>query len=109
MLIKGETPGIGYISNYSCDCRSLFCSLLQMRTYIFRPNWPSSSVQFGTKTRVLQRMVSSGMLRRVALVRTVVSEGLSASFIRVKRIGELGTMLAVITNRISSQRASVPS
>jgi hypothetical protein len=30
------------------------------------------------------------MLRRVALVRTDVSEELSASFIRVKRIGELG-------------------
>jgi hypothetical protein len=33
------------------------------------------------------------MLRRVALVRTDVSEELSASFIRVTRIGELGTTL----------------
>jgi hypothetical protein len=39
------------------------------------------------------------MLRRVALVRTDVSEELSASFIRVTRIGELGTTLAVINNR----------
>jgi hypothetical protein len=39
-------------------------------------------------------MVPSGMLRRVALVRTDVSEELSASFIRVTRIGELGTTLA---------------
>jgi hypothetical protein len=38
------------------------------------------------------------MLRRVALVITDVSEALSASFIRV-RIGELGTTLAVISNR----------
>jgi hypothetical protein len=44
-------------------------------------------------------MVSSGMLSRVALVRTDVSEELSAHFIRVTRIGELGTMLAVTRNR----------
>jgi hypothetical protein len=36
-------------------------------------------------------MVSSDMLRRVALVRTDVSEDPSASSIRVTRIGELGT------------------
>jgi hypothetical protein len=44
-------------------------------------------------------MASSRMLRRVALVRTEVSEEPSASFIRVKRIGELGTTLAVTSNR----------
>jgi hypothetical protein len=61
-------------------------------------------------------MVSSGMLRRVALVRTDVSAEFSASFIRVTRIGELGTTLALTINRrtlqrlgISSQRASVAS
>jgi hypothetical protein len=44
-------------------------------------------------------MASSGILRRVALVRTDVSEELSASFNRVTRIGELGTTLAVTSNR----------
>jgi hypothetical protein len=38
-------------------------------------------------------MVSLGMLRRVVFVKTDVSEELSASFIRVTRIGELGTTL----------------
>jgi hypothetical protein len=57
------------------------------------------------------RVASSGMLRRVALVRSDVSEELSATFIRVTRIGELGTKLAVTNNNIgiSSQRASVAS
>jgi hypothetical protein len=49
-------------------------------------------------------MVSSGMLRRVALVRTVISEELSASFISMKGIGELGTTLAVTINRLRSVR-----
>jgi hypothetical protein len=43
--------------------------------------------------------VSSGMLRLVALVRTDVSEEPSVSFNRVTRIGELGTTLAVTSNR----------
>jgi hypothetical protein len=53
-------------------------------------------------------MASSGILRRVALVRTDVSEELSASFIRVTRIGELGTTLAV-TRYQRTQCASVAS
>jgi hypothetical protein len=40
------------------------------------------------------------MLRRVALVRADVSEELSASIIRVTRIGELGTTLAVTSNKV---------
>jgi hypothetical protein len=42
------------------------------------------------------------MLRRVVLVRTDVSEKLSASIISMKRIGELG-MLAVTSNRRTTQ------
>jgi hypothetical protein len=48
-------------------------------------------------------MASSGMLRRVALVRTDVSEELSASFIRVT-ISERGTTLAVIRNKRTLRR-----
>jgi hypothetical protein len=55
-----------------------------------------------------RKVVSSGMLRRVAFVRTDVSKESSAS-IRVTRIGQLGTTLAVIPLGISSQRASVAS
>jgi hypothetical protein len=49
-------------------------------------------------------MASSGMLRRVALVRTDVSEELTASFIRVTRVGELGTALAVTSYRRKLRR-----
>jgi hypothetical protein len=41
-------------------------------------------------------MPSAGMLRRVALVTTDVSEEIMATNIRVTRIGELGNMLAII-------------
>jgi hypothetical protein len=44
-------------------------------------------------------MVSSGILCHVALVRTNMSEVLSASFMRVTRIGELGTTPAATSNR----------
>jgi hypothetical protein len=49
-------------------------------------------------------MASSGMLRHVALVRIDVSEELSASFIKVTRIGELGTTLAATSNRRTLRR-----
>jgi hypothetical protein len=49
-------------------------------------------------------MASSGMLRRVALVRTNVSEERIASFIRVTRTDELGTTLAVTSNRHTLRR-----
>jgi hypothetical protein len=39
------------------------------------------------------------MLRRVALVRTNVSEEHTASFVKVTGISELGTTLAVTSNR----------
>jgi hypothetical protein len=47
------------------------------------------------------------MLCRVTLVRTDVSEERSTSFIRVTRIGELGTTLAVTSNRRSVCRLLV--
>jgi hypothetical protein len=52
-------------------------------------------------------MESSGKLSREALVRTEVSEELSAYIIKVTRIGELGTML-VIANVVPVNRFLSP-
>jgi hypothetical protein len=57
-----------------------------------------------SNTPSLWRMSSSGMLRRVALARTHVSDELSASFIRVTRTGELGTTLSLTGNRRTLRR-----
>jgi hypothetical protein len=49
-------------------------------------------------------MMCSGMLRSVALVGTDVSEEPGAYFIRVTRIGELGTTQAATSNRRTLRR-----
>jgi hypothetical protein len=71
-------------------------------------NWsPNNNLIFllGTRNKhgnnAWQLYTSSGMLRRVALVRADVSEEHSSSSLRLTKIGELGTTLAVTSNRRS--------
>jgi hypothetical protein len=66
-------------------------------------NLPSMELK-GLRSIGLSRIPSSGMLRRVALVRSDVTEEHSVSIIRVTRIGERGTTLAVTNNRLTLRR-----
>jgi hypothetical protein len=59
--------------------------------------------------QVVKGMPSSGMLRRVALVRIDVSEEFSASTIRVTRIGELPTSPILVTLIMEALRSSETS
>jgi hypothetical protein len=52
-------------------------------------------------------MVSSGMLRRVALVRIDILEERRAYIFRVTRISELGKKFAVISNRSFSKTSAL--
>jgi hypothetical protein len=53
-------------------------------------------------------MVSSGLLRRVALVRTDVSEERITSIIRVERVSELGRTLAVASSAVKTSDPTLP-
>jgi hypothetical protein len=57
------------------------------------------NARFEVFTAVTMKNGIFGMLCRVGLVKTDVSEELSASFIRVTRMCELGTTLTVGSNR----------
>jgi hypothetical protein len=80
------------------------CSDFQMSSYGFA--FLNGADIHTSADRYLFRMMSSGMLRHVALVRTDVSEELSASFIRVTRIV---TRNNTHCNLQPAQRASVAS
>jgi hypothetical protein len=56
-----------------------------LQTFLSIPNAKEA------QKKVIERMATSGMLRRMALVRIDVSEELSTSVIRVIGIGELRT------------------
>jgi hypothetical protein len=78
------------------------CPLHLFFHFLLYPFSSLSSCQ--TANSLMSRMASSGTLRRVALVRSDVSEEPSASFIRVTRIGKLGTTLAATSNRHTLRR-----
>jgi hypothetical protein len=86
---------------YKLDCFAVTGSVVVMKIASLRS--APESTETGPQGR---GMSSSGMLRRVALVRTNVSEKLSAYFIRLTRIGELGTTLVVTSNRRTQRRNS---
>jgi hypothetical protein len=80
--------------------------ILSTATLVKQPDFDSiyNLSDLRVSRRWLRRMTSSGMLCRAALIITDVSEEHSASFIRVTRIGELGTTIAVTSNRSTLRR-----
>jgi hypothetical protein len=80
-------------------------TLVRVHRQTYKGSQPPSATSsvFDYRDQSLWRMASSGMLRRVDLVRTDVSEELRASIIRVT-IGELERTLAVNTNRRTLRR-----
>jgi hypothetical protein len=61
--------------------------------------WHRRNYVINCKNSKVRRMAFSGMIHRVALVWSDVSEELSPSIIRVTRIREIGTTLTVTSNR----------
>jgi hypothetical protein len=92
------------------DSEARFCLRFQVEPTqldpIDRANLSPSSRTMKTMKRI---MVSSGELRRVALVRIDVSEEPGTSFIRVTEIGELGTTQAATSNRRTLRRNTFSS
>jgi hypothetical protein len=87
-----------------CDALQPGTHLLKFKRNVLPPSSGFRSVPRKLSIHPYWWMVSSGMLRRVAIVRTDVSEESSASFIRVTRIGELGTTVAATSNRRTLRR-----
>jgi hypothetical protein len=92
MRIIGNLWTGGFSNGYSAVFKNIQQAEKQTKLFVGKVNmflnWHHSS-----------ETPSSGILHRVALVRTEVSEESSDSIIRVTRIAELGTTLAVISNR----------
>jgi hypothetical protein len=86
---------VSYLNNQISNNFNISLLGLKIDNYL---TWKDHIDELVVKLHRSLRMVTSGMLRRVALVRTDVSEELSTYFIRVTRIGELGTTLAVTSN-----------
>jgi hypothetical protein len=104
LIYQGELCG-KYIGKFSClmymTCSASLHTVHGWYTVTssFEKAWWCWLCKYCTVMLIDWRMASSGMLRRVALVRTDVSEELSAFIIRVTRNGELGTTLAITSNR----------
>jgi hypothetical protein len=107
----GELLGSGVVLSESLLGPRAFSHCLSSRCTenVSQVSCDLSKISFGLRYALIyrpcgRRMASSVMLRHVALIRADVSEERSASFIRVTKIRELGTTLAVTSNRRRMRR-----
>jgi branched-subunit amino acid aminotransferase/4-amino-4-deoxychorismate lyase len=97
---RSKTPKCSISALHGCTRAALLMGKWQKTSrYPFDRGPALAENRMGPAVSLSWRMPSSGILRCVALVRPDVSEEPSASIIRVTRIGELGTTLAVTSNR----------
>jgi hypothetical protein len=82
---------------FSCRCYSKLMEMICLKTRV-------RSVSFEVIMAVTMKTPSSGMLCRVAIVRTDVSGERVTFIIKVTKIGELGTTVVVTSNRSTLQR-----
>jgi hypothetical protein len=86
------------------DCRQFLYVACSVTAYVTS----FIAVMLFPRLKLSRRKAFSDMLRRVSLVRPGVSEEQSTAFIKVTRIGELVTTVALALG-IPSQRSSVVS
>jgi hypothetical protein len=102
-----------FTSQTSCTTRPVgnvphkICTNIHSRKAVSPPATVYNNIALKA-VQELWRMASSVMLHRVALLRTDVSEEVSAFFIKATRRSELRTTLAVTSNQ-RTLRASVAS
>jgi hypothetical protein len=100
---------LSFLASYSflktdATCFSEMINFQMLSVLTTQKTKPFIAIAVRTSSYIKNGLLCSGMLRSVAFVRADVLEEISATVIRVKTIGTLGTTLAVTSNRSTLRR-----